>query len=60
MSKKATHVISTQPKADAPRADRIKGGPISVYGRQDLDRRKRAAREAGVSLTVRKLGRGER
>jgi hypothetical protein len=60
MGKKATHVISTPPKPDATLADHIMGGPIAVYGRKDLAERKKAAAEAGVPLTVRKLGRDER
>lgn len=33
--------------------DRIMGGPIIVHGREDLNRRLKAAKAAGVTLTVR-------
>ncbi|WP_214110671.1 hypothetical protein [Acrocarpospora catenulata] len=58
--KKITHIISTPPKPEASLADHIRGGPIAVYGRKDLKARRKAAEEAGVELTVRKLRRGER
>ena len=33
--------------------ERLMGGPIWVHGREDLERRQAAAKEAGVTLTVR-------
>ena len=39
----------------------ITGGvPIAVYGKDDLKARQKAADEAGVKVTVRKVSRAER
>lgn len=51
---KITHILSTPPKPDATLTDHIMGGPVAVYGRKDLKARQKAAKEAGVEVTVRK------
>lgn len=55
MGKKITHVV--KPVGLGGPFD---GSGIGVYGRKDLAARKKAAKEAGVPLTVRKLKKGER
>lgn len=52
---KPTHILSVQPTGKETLTDRIMGGPIAVYGEADLQRRLKAAQEAGVTVTVREV-----
>jgi hypothetical protein len=52
---KPTYIFSVQPTGKETLTEQIMGGPIYVYGEADLRRRLKAAKEAGVKVTYRKV-----
>ncbi len=51
---KKKYIVDTADKGPRTPAESITGGPILVHGRKDLKTRQKAAKQAGVKLTVRK------
>ncbi|MFG1683466.1 hypothetical protein ACGFNP_25080 [Nonomuraea sp. NPDC049269] len=47
------YIVDIDQPGERTLADRIMGGPIYVYGDEDLELRQEAAKKAGVKLTVR-------
>ncbi len=51
---KIKYIVDTTGTGPRTPTERITGGPILVHGRKDLKTRQKAAKEAGVKLTVRR------
>ncbi|WP_326829657.1 hypothetical protein OIE13_05845 [Streptosporangium sp. NBC_01810] len=51
---KKKYLVDTPDTGPRTPTERITGGPILVHGRKDLKARQKAAKAAGVELTVRK------